>query len=64
MMTVRNPAGHRGHKTFFILQSTDGLWREMRRTWSGELLKTKQPSQAALLSVGHTSQAGSNADRD
>lgn len=63
-MTVRNPAGHRGHKTFFIQQSTDGLWREMGRTWSGELLKTKQPSQAALLSVGHTSQAGSNADRD
>lgn len=46
MMIVRNLAGHRRKKTFFIQQSTGGLWREIRRTCSEELLKTKQAAQA------------------
>lgn len=46
MMIVRNLAGHRRKKTFFVLQSIDGLWREIRRTWSAEQLKTQQPTRA------------------
>lgn len=64
MMIVRNLAGHRRKKTFFVLWSIDGLWGEIRRTWSAEQLKTKQLTQAVLLSVGHRSHARNNIESD